>query len=275
MAFEHLGRTGTLWLMNKIKSALTAKVDKVEGKGLSTNDLTAALKSTYDTAVSDVATLKKQGGEPNKIDIISVNGAALTPDSNKKVDIVVPTTATIKTQIEAYKYQTSGQVESAISAKGYQTSEQVESAITTKGYQTSAQVESAITTKGYQTSAQVESAITTKGYQTAANVESAITAKGYQTSAQVQSAINSALSGVTSIDLQVVKSLPTTGEKGVIYLVAHTHTDTGDLYDEFVWVESTKTFEKIGNTDVDLSAYVKSTDITDISETDLATMWNS
>lgn len=200
MAFEHLGRTGTLWLMNKIKSALTAKVDKVEGKGLSTNDLTAALKSTYDTAVSDVATLKKQGGEPNKIDIISVNGAALAPDSSKKVDIVVPTTATIKTQIEAYKYQTS---------------------------------------------------------------------------TQVQSAINSALSGVTSIDLQVVASLPATGKKGVIYLVTHTHTDTGDIYDEFVWVESTKTFEKIGNTDVDLSAYVKSTDITDISETDLATMWNS
>lgn len=200
MAFEHLGRTGTLWLMNKIKSALTAKVDKVEGKGLSTNDLTAALKSTYDTAVSDVANLKKQGGEPNKIDIISVNGAALAPDSSKKVDIVVPTTATIKTQIEAYNYQTS---------------------------------------------------------------------------TQVQSAINSALSGVTSIDLQVVASLPATGKKGVIYLVTHTHTDTGDIYDEFVWVESTKTFEKIGNTDVDLSAYVKSADITDISETDLATMWNS
>lgn len=200
MAFEHLGRTGTLWLMNKIKSALTAKVDKVEGKGLSTIDLTDALKSTYDTAVSDVATLKRQGGEPNKIDIISVNGAALVPDSSKKVDIVVPTTATIKTQIEAYKYQTS---------------------------------------------------------------------------AQVQSAINSAISGVTSIDLQVVASLPATGKKGVIYLVTHTHTDTGDIYDEFVWVESTKTFEKIGNTDVDLSAYVKSADITDISETDLATMWNS
>ena len=62
MAFEHLGRTGVLWLMNKVKSALATKVDKVEGKGLSTNDLTAALKSTYDTAVSDVAALKKQGG---------------------------------------------------------------------------------------------------------------------------------------------------------------------------------------------------------------------
>lgn len=200
MAFEHLGRTGVLWLMNKVKSALATKVDKVEGKGLSTNDLTAALKSTYDTAVSDVAALKKQGGEPNKIASISVNGTAVTPDSAKNVDLTVPTTAGIKSQIEAYKYQTS---------------------------------------------------------------------------AQVESAITSALSGVTSIDLQVVKSLPTTGKKGVIYLVAHSHSDSGDIYDEFVWIESTKTFEKIGNTDVDLSAYVKSADITDISETDLATMWNS
>lgn len=215
MAFEHLGRTGVLWLMNKVKSALATKVDKVEGKGLSTNDLTAVLKSTYDAAVADVATLKKQGGEPNKIASISVNGTTVTPDSAKNVDLSVPTPADIKSRIEAYKYQTSAQVESAI------------------------------------------------------------TAKGYQTSAQVQRAITSALSGVTSIDLQVVKSLPTTGKKGVIYLITHTHSDSGDIYDEFVWVESTKTFEKIGNTDVDLSAYVKSADITDISETDLATMWNS
>lgn len=200
MAFEHLGRTGTLWLMNKIKSVLATKVDKVEGKGLSTNDFTTALKTSYDSAVTDVAALKKQGGEPNKINTVSVNGTALTPDSNKKVDITVPTTATIKTQIEAYKYQTSE---------------------------------------------------------------------------QVQTAITSALSGVTSIDLQVVTSLPATGKKGVIYLVTHIHTDTGDIYDEFVWVESKKSYEKIGNTDVDLSAYVKSVDITDISETDLATMWNS
>lgn len=200
MAFEHLGRTGVLWLMNKIKTSLATKVDKVEGKGLSTNDFTTALKTSYDTAVTDVAALKKQGGEPNKINTISVNGTALTPDSDKKVNITTPTTATIKAQIEAYKYQTSD---------------------------------------------------------------------------QVQSAITSALSGVTSIDLQVVSSLPQTGKKGVIYLVAHTHTDTGDIYDEFVWVESKKSYEKIGNTDVDLSAYVKSADITDISETDLATMWNS
>ena len=34
----------------KIKSLLNNKVDKVEGKGLSTNDLTSNLKNNYDTA---------------------------------------------------------------------------------------------------------------------------------------------------------------------------------------------------------------------------------
>lgn len=66
MAFEHLGRTGTLWLMNKIKSVLATKVDKVEGKGLSTNDFTTALKTSYDSAVTDVAALKKRGGSRTK-----------------------------------------------------------------------------------------------------------------------------------------------------------------------------------------------------------------
>ena len=39
----------------------SGKVDKVTGKGLSTNDLTDTLKSTYDTAVSDINTLKGTG----------------------------------------------------------------------------------------------------------------------------------------------------------------------------------------------------------------------
>mgnify|MGYP006934511139 CR=1 FL=1 len=261
MAFEHLGKTGTQWLISKVKSSLDTKVDKVEGKGLSSNDFTTALKTKYDAAAADVDSLKAQStGEMNRINSITVNGTAVEPDEYKNVALTVPTTASIKTQIEAYKYQTSAQVQSAITAKGYQTAENVETAITEKGYQTATQVNTAITGKGYQTSAQVESAIT---------------AKGYQTSAEVQSAIKSALSGVTSIDLQVVKTLPETGKKGVIYLVAHSHSDTDDIYDEFMWVESTKKFEKIGNTDVNLSAYVKSADITDISETELAAMWNA
>lgn len=110
------------------------------------------------------------------------------------------------------------------------------------------------------------------GYQSATAVESIITAKGYQTQSQVQSLINSAVGNITSIKYQKVTSLPATGSNGVIYLVAHSH-GTQDIYDEYIWLSETKTYEKIGNTDIDLSAYVKSSELTAITTNDLNTMW--
>lgn len=110
-----------------------------------------------------------------------------------------------------------------------------------------------------------------KGYQTATQVNTAITGKGYQTASQVTSAINSAIAGVTQFDLQVVENLPAKGKKGVIYLMAHSHA-SGDAYDEYVWVESKSAFEKIGNTDIDLSAYMKKTDLTVIANSEIDTI---
>lgn len=110
------------------------------------------------------------------------------------------------------------------------------------------------------------------GYQSATAVESIITAKGYQTQSQVQSLINSAVGNITSIRYEKVTSLPATGSNGVIYLVAHSH-GTQDIYDEYIWLSETKTYEKIGNTDIDLSAYVKKSELTAITTNDLNTMW--
>lgn len=110
------------------------------------------------------------------------------------------------------------------------------------------------------------------GYQTKANVDSIVTGKGYQTQSQVQSLINSAVGNITSIRYEKVTSLPSTGSNGVIYLVAHSH-GTQDIYDEYIWLSETKTYEKIGNTDLDLSAYVKRSELTAISTSDLNTMW--
>lgn len=110
-------------------------------------------------------------------------------------------------------------------------------------------------------------------FQNATQVNNTITGKGYQTQSQVQSLINSAMGNVTSIKYQKVDSLPTTGSSGVIYLVSHSH-GTQDIYDEYIWIADTKTFEKIGNTDIDLSAYVKSSELVAISTSDLGTMWS-
>lgn len=71
--------------------------------------------------------------------------------------------------------------------------------------------------------------------------------------------VDDAISGITEFEFSVVDALPKTGEKGVIYLVAHAH-GTGDIYDEYIWV--TDKFEKIGNTDIDLSSYVTDDELT-------------
>lgn len=238
---DFLGKKWGEGIIAWAKSSLSGKVDKEAGKGLSTNDLTTELKKGYDGAITDVANLKKVGAEKNVIVGVKVNGTVQTPDSNRQVDISVPTDTDIGQKIESY------------------------------GYQTATQVNTAITGKGYQTAAQVDDAITKKGYQTAAQVNQLVTGKGYQTSDDVQAAINEAMSGVTSIDIKPVDTLPMPGAKGVIYLVAHEHGDK-DNCDEYVWVASKNDYEKIGNTDIDLSGYVQKTDIVVLTDKDFETM---
>lgn len=63
-----------------IRGMINVKVDKVEGKGLSTNDLTDELKAQYDVA------------EKNVVVGVSVNGTALEVDADARtVDVTVPT----------------------------------------------------------------------------------------------------------------------------------------------------------------------------------------
>lgn len=92
------------------------------------------------------------------------------------------------------------------------------------------------------------------------------------TTAFVSTAISNAIAGVTSFEYSVVTSLPTTGVKGTIYLVAHTH-GTQDIYDEYIWVNNK--YEKIGNTDIDLSGYWATTDLVAITATENTTLLNS
>lgn len=116
---------------------------------------------------------------------------------------------------------------------------------------------------GYQTSQQVEQAITGKNYTTMAAVEG----KGYQTSQQVEQAINSALSGITGIEFSIVEQLPATGAAGTIYLVQKTVTATGNIYTEWIYVNNK--WETLGDTTVDLSDYLKKTDVSALTNAEI------
>ena len=95
------------------------------------------------------------------------------------------------------------------------------------------------------------------------------------TSTQAQQAINEAVGSVVGVSFEIVTNLPTTGTPGTIYLIAHSHSDNQDIYDEYVWIPAQKKFEKIGNTDVDLSGYLLKTDIGEIGTTEMASLWDT
>lgn len=204
MTTEYLDKAGATLLIQKTKAELAKKVDAVSGKVLSTNDYTTAEKNK----LAGIAA----GAQVNAITTVKVNGKALTPDTNKAVDVTVPTKTSQLTN--------------------------------------------------------------DSGFQNATQVKATVTGQGYQTQSQVQSLINSAVGNVTSIRYEKVTSLPATGATGVIYLVAHSH-GTQDIYDEYIWIADTKTFEKIGNTDIDLSGYVKATDLAAITTDELNAMWSA
>lgn len=86
----------------------------------------------------------------------------------------------------------------------------------------------------------------------------------------VRDRITSALDGITGIEYKVVTTLPTTGEKGVIYLIDHSH-GTQDAYDEYIWTGSA--FEKIGSTDIDLSGYWAKADLVAITTSEIDTLF--
>lgn len=73
------------YITETVNAMGAGKVDKVTGKGLSTNDYTTAEKNK----LAGVAA----GAQVNVIETVKVNGTALTPDANRAVDVAVPTGA--------------------------------------------------------------------------------------------------------------------------------------------------------------------------------------
>ena len=92
----------------------------------------------------------------------------------------------------------------------------------------------------------------------------------YGARALAQSALD-AIGQMHGIEYTVVQSLPVTGDSKYIYLLAHNH-GTGDVYDEYIWVASANKFEKIGNTDIDLTGYQLSSELVAITNAEIDTI---
>ena len=249
MANKFLDITGTTYLWGKIKDKF---VQKEVGKGLSTNDFTTDEKNklkglnnyTLPTASTSVKGGVKVGAglAVTEDGILSATGGG-TADAVAWENVIGKPTKVSQFTNDS-DFQNATQVNAIVDGKGF-----------LKAVPTEYVTDTELNAKGFLTSVPSE-------YVT----DSELTQKGYQTSSQVQALINNAVSGITGIEFSVVSSLPSSGKKGVIYLVAN-GGKTKNIYDEYIWI--TDKFEKIGSTEIDLTPYMKKTDMVEISNSEI------
>lgn len=247
---KYLDYDGLVYYHSKVKTALGNKVDKVSGKGLSTNDFTNALKNKLDNIAA--------GAQVNVIEGVNVNGTAVTP-TNKIVNLTIPTKLTDLTNDGNF----------VTDANYVHTDNNFTTTLKNKlngiasGAEVNVQADWSVTTTT--SDAYIKNKPT--------KVSDFTNDSGFQNATQVQNAINAAIEDITGIEFQIVQTLPSTGEKGVIYLVPNSGSGNNS-YDEYIWITngSTSKFEKIGTTDVDLSGYVLYTDLVAITNSEIDTI---
>lgn len=237
----HLWQRIKLLVTNKVSS----KVDKVDGKGLSTNDYTNEEK----TKLAGIASGAQKNVQPD--------WALTSGDGAIKNKPTIPTKTSQLTNDSDYR--TGFQVEGAINAKmGTLYSTDVEAtASEADTYVSSVSQEEGLVSVAH---ASFTDRFTIEMEQARLNGKIAGTK-------EVTAAINTAVGKITSFEYKIVKSLPATteGKKGVIYLIAHSGSTNQNSYDEYIFLpaegNTAARYEKIGTTDIDLTPYAKKTDI--------------
>lgn len=215
-----------------------------------------ALDSDLDNLETEVQELISEGGEPNKINSITVNGTPVNPDSNKNVALTVPNATSELTNngdgdspfaTEDYVDTNGGKIDTISVNNTPQT-------ITNKN------VNITVPTTVAELSDHSDYALASSVPKKVSDITND---SGFQTEAEVQALIDAELADITGIDFQVVTELPESGVKGTIYLL-HRGGASTDIYDEYVWLTpegGTAHWEQIGNTEVDLSGYWSKTEL--------------
>lgn len=206
---SYLDKAGATWLISKVKSLLSGKVDVVEGKGLSSNDYTAAEKQK----LADIAT----GANKYTLPVAGDSLGGVKSGGDVSIDSTgVMTVGGLAQKASINSPTFTGSPKAPTPTKGNNSTQ-------------------------------------------------------IATTAFVTTAVGDAVANITGIKFEVVTALPSAGVAGTIYLKAN-NGSAPNSYDEYIWVNSA--WEKIGTTDVDLSGYLKKTDMVPITNAEIDAMFS-
>lgn len=255
-----LDENGLAHLWQRIKLLVTNnvsnKVDKVSGKGLSTNDYTNAEK----TKLAGIA----EGAQKN----VQPDWALTSGDGAIKNKPTIPTKVSQLTNDSSY--QTPSDVSTKVSTElgklKFDYSQASDLGIVDK-YDIADANSYFIFTRLYQHDGKISGTAAQAGDVIEHKVEELIDQNLLATQRFVTDNVASAVGKITSFEYKIVDSLPATseGKKGVVYLVAHSGSTAQNIYDEYIFLpadgSTVARYEKIGTTDIDLTPYAKKTEI--------------
>ncbi len=88
------------------------------------------------------------------------------------------------------------------------------------------------------------------------------------TKTQTDSAISTAVAGASHLKRSIVETLPTSGiDANTIYMILADDESTDNKYIEWMYINSN--WEKVGDSDVDLSGYIKETDLVALTDAEI------
>ena len=78
------------------------------------------------------------------------------------------------------------------------------------------------------------------------------------------------LKGRENLQIVIVEELPEEGNPNYIYLVPNNDEEESNVYDEYIWLGTS--YEKIGAVDLDLTGFLKTSDVIAITNTEIDTI---
>lgn len=269
--YNYLDKTGLTNLWTKIKEKFVVKEFKTDSdseyKVLSDNNLTDELKqkilnagdSSFDGQYTSLT------GKP------SIEGHELASGNQTAASLGLATPSDISTATADMATQT------WVTEKGYQNSTQVQQAITTAT--TDMATQTWVTGQNYATTSALTSATADMATKTW------VTSQNYATTSNVNTLINQAVSTVYTpkgslADISTLTTLAASGKVGDVYNISSEFTTTADFVEGaskvypagtnivLVTVEEAKKWDVLAGS-VDLSAYVKSSELVAITTTEI------
>lgn len=272
-----IDKAGITYVVGKIKELLSGKVDKADGKGLSTNDYTTAEKNKLAGIAAGAQVNVQADWNATSGGAVIKNKPSALPASNTVSTYAADGTAPVNGTAVAAALATLDTSDTAVSGQYVSEVSETDGKLAVKRAALPTKLPASDTTSTY--SATGTAPVNGKAVASAISgkANKATTLAGYGiTDAPTTSAMNTAIANavgkMTSITYSIVTSLPETGAAGTIYLIAHSH-GTNDGYDEYIWLADQKKFEKLGNTDVNLSGYVKTSDLVAVTNTEIDAMF--